>query len=115
MDRSAWEFAIPDYKGGVSWTLILEESTPILSIDKHISLPEMVYIKSLTDRQKLAALHKRAKIRGIQLSDEAGKYLLHQYSRNTNTLFSILEKLDQASLAAQHKLTIPFIKKVFSR
>ena len=44
MDRSKWEFAVPDYKGGVSWTGDIYRSLPVLAIDRHISLPEMVYL-----------------------------------------------------------------------
>ena len=46
MDRAAWEFAIPS-DGEPEWVKDLAASEPILSIDRHISLPEMVYIKSL--------------------------------------------------------------------
>ncbi len=47
MEREEWEFAVPGSDGSISWTRELEQSSPILSIDKHISAPEMVYIKSL--------------------------------------------------------------------
>lgn len=47
LNREAWEFAIPSIEGDVVWTTVLEDSKPILEIDRHISLPEMVYIKSL--------------------------------------------------------------------
>ena len=44
MDRSQWEFAAPGCKGGVSWTCDLYRSLPVLAIDRHISMPEMVYM-----------------------------------------------------------------------
>ncbi len=69
-------------------------------------------VQSLSDQQKLTALRIRAKNRGLQLSEEVGEFLLNRYARDTNSLFAILEKLDQASLAAQRKLTIPFIKSI---
>jgi len=47
MDRAKWEFAIPDDDKGVQWTKDLEGSKPILSIDGHMSLAEMVYIRSI--------------------------------------------------------------------
>jgi len=47
MDRGKWEFAIPEGEYNVKWTSVLEESVPILEIDKHISTPEMVYVRSL--------------------------------------------------------------------
>jgi hypothetical protein len=44
LDRSKWEFAIPDDQGGVTWTDELCMSVPVLSIERHISMPEMVYL-----------------------------------------------------------------------
>ncbi len=69
-------------------------------------------LKPLNDTQKLATLQLRAERRGLQLSDDVGKFLLHRYPRDMQALFLLLEKLDQASLAAQRKLTIPFVKTV---
>ena len=45
--REAWEFAIPLEDGGVEWTTELYRSEPVLAIERHISLPEMVYIPSI--------------------------------------------------------------------
>ncbi len=69
-------------------------------------------VQPLSDDQKLAALRLRAKARGLYLSHEAGRFLLNRYARDTTSLFAVLEKLDQASLSAQRRLTIPFIKSV---
>lgn len=43
-DPTKWEFAILDDTGNVSWTDTLHQSTPILTIDRHISTPEMIYL-----------------------------------------------------------------------
>jgi len=69
-------------------------------------------IHPLTDDQKLCALQLRARCRGLELSDEVGKFLLNRCPREMNHLFSLLEKLDQASLTAKRRLTIHFIKQV---
>lgn len=69
-------------------------------------------IQPLSDNQKLTALRLRAKARGLHLSHDAGKFLLNRYARDTTSLFAVLEKLDQGSLSAQRRLTIPFIKSV---
>ncbi len=66
----------------------------------------------LSDEEKLAALAMRAKLRGLVLSDEVGQFLLRRCPRNMTQLFSILDRLDKASLQAQRKLTIPFVKSV---
>jgi DnaA family protein len=60
------------------------------------------------------ALRLRAAGRGLELSEEAALYLVHRLPRDTHSLFDVLERLDDASLAAQRRLTIPFLKKVIS-
>lgn len=69
-------------------------------------------IHPLNDREKIQALQWRARLRGLSLSIDVANYLIHHYSRNMRDLFSALEKLDQASLAAKRKLTIPFVKTI---
>ena len=43
-DRERWEFAIPDGQGGTAWTEDLYRSVPVLTIERHLSMPEMVYL-----------------------------------------------------------------------
>lgn len=67
-------------------------------------------LQALNDEEKLAALQWRAKHRGLNLSEEVGRYILTRGPRDMSGVFSLLDTLDQASLAQQRKLTIPFIK-----
>jgi DnaA-homolog protein len=67
-------------------------------------------VNTLEDDDKLILLQERASQKGIELSQEAAQYLLNRSQRNTGVLLQILDKLDQSSLAASRKLTIPFIK-----
>lgn len=69
-------------------------------------------IQSLADVDKLVVLQTRASRRGIELSDEVGNYLLSRFPRDLPYLCRQLDTLDRASLAAQRRLTIPFIKQV---
>lgn len=87
----------------------------------HLVLPDLVsrlswgivyQLHALSDAEKLAALMMRAARRGILLSEEVGKYILTHCPRYMATLFAALDALDKASLAAQRRLTIPFVKKV---
>ncbi|MDZ7853086.1 MAG: DnaA regulatory inactivator Hda [Halomonas sp.] len=68
------------------------------------------HLAGLDDTGRLKALQLRARGRGMQLPDEVARYILHRGPRRLNALFDTLEVLDQASLSAQRKLTIPFIK-----
>lgn len=70
-------------------------------------------IKPLNDDDKLHLLQGRAQRRGIELSDEVGLYMLRRFPRDIRFLCGVLDTLDRASLAAQRRVTIPFIKAVF--
>lgn len=67
-------------------------------------------VNTLEDDDKLILLQERASQKGIELSQEAAQYVLNRSQRNTGALLQILDNLDQSSLAASRKLTIPFIK-----
>ena len=67
-------------------------------------------LHALSDEDKLRALQLRASRRGLQMSDEVGRFILTRGERSMSALFELLERLDQASLQAQRKLTIPFLK-----
>jgi len=55
-------------------------------------------------------LRQRAARRGLELDDSALDYLLRRVGRDLATLTALLDRLDRASLAAQRRLTIPFLK-----
>lgn len=71
-------------------------------------------LQPLDDGQKIAALRLRAQHRGLEMSVEVGRYLLKHLPRDTHSLFDCLERLDQASLEAQRRLTIPFVREHLS-
>lgn len=68
------------------------------------------HLHPLDDNDRLNALKLRANGRGMQLPDDVGRYILHRGPRELMDLCRALETLDQASLSAQRKLTIPFVK-----
>ena len=67
-------------------------------------------VQALNDSDKVIALSKRAEQKGFNLSDEVSHFLLKNCPRDMKSLFAILEELDDASLQAQRRITIPFIK-----
>ncbi|WP_066963186.1 DnaA regulatory inactivator Hda [Microbulbifer sp. Q7] len=68
----------------------------------------------LSDADKLAALRQRSRLRGFDLPEDVAQYILHRAPRDTRALFACLEQLDRASLQAQRKITIPFVKQVLN-
>ena len=69
------------------------------------------HIEELPDGDKLAALQLRAQRRGFFLPDDVGMYLMQRSPRDMHSLFTLLDKLDHASLAEHRKLTIPFVRR----
>ncbi len=67
-------------------------------------------VRPLDDEGKRLALQARARARGLELSEEVAQFIMHRAPRNMQELFSVLQRLDQVSLAEQRRLTIPFIK-----
>lgn len=66
----------------------------------------------LDDEQSLQAMRLRARQYGFELPEETALYLLRRLPRDLPALMALLERLDIASLAAQRKLTVPFVKSV---
>lgn len=67
-------------------------------------------LRELDDEGRIEALRLRAAQRGLQLPYETSEYLLKRLPRDLRSLFDVLDQLDEASLAAQRRLTIPFIR-----
>lgn len=83
---------LPDLKSRLSWGLVFQ-------------------LKELSEIEKSQAMQVRAKRRGFELPENVSQYLLKRYSRDMNSLFDLLNELDKASLTAQRRLTVPFVKK----
>jgi DnaA family protein len=69
-------------------------------------------LQALDEQEQLAALQLRAQLRGFELPEETGQFLLRRLPRNMTALCSFLDELDAASLVAQRRLTVPFVKAV---
>lgn len=95
-----------------------------LAGDLGLSLPQLASrlawglifpLQPLAETELLTALHQRAQRRGVSLPEETGRYLLRHYGTDRRALFAALDALDKASLAAQRKLTVPFVRGVLRK
>ena len=75
----------------------------------------VLWLRPLDDEQQLLALQARAAQLGLELPTETAQYLLRRLPRNMTTLCDELEKLDEASLATQRRLTVPFVRQMLER
>jgi len=74
----------------------------------------VLQLRVLDDHDKAEALRLQARQRGMDMPEGVAAYLLHRSPRDMAALFTLLEILDRASLAAQRKLTVPFVKEILS-
>lgn len=72
-------------------------------------------LRPLDDAGKLAALQRRARRRGLELPAATARFILGRSDRHPEALFRLLDELDEASLAAQRRLTIPFVRELIGR
>ena len=68
------------------------------------------HVRELDETGRAQALKLRAAQRGITLPAETLEYLMKRVPRDLPSLLHLLDELDEASLAAQRRLTIPFIR-----
>ena len=69
-------------------------------------------LRPLDEGEQYAALELRARLRGLELPQETWEWLRRRFPRDLRTLFETLDTLDEAALAAQRRLTVPFIREV---
>jgi len=90
--------------------------------DLVLSLPDLhsrlssgivYHFGAYTDREKGDILRFRASRLGLDMSDEVAHFILSRGGRDLAHLMTCLQQLDKASLRAQRKITIPFVKTVF--
>lgn len=70
------------------------------------------HLQALDDEDLGAALRLRAAALGMELPEEVVTWLLRRCARNAVALFALLDRLDRASLSAQRRLTIPFVREL---
>ncbi len=68
-------------------------------------------VYELNEAEKIEALKIRTSFAGMPLQDEVLNYICLRSDRSMHKLFSVLEKLNQLSLAEKRKVTIPLVKK----
>ncbi len=86
---------LPDLKTRMNWGLTLK-------------------LNPLSDEERLNALIYKANILGFKIPINVGKFLMTHYASDLPSIWKLLNKIEQATLAAQRKLTIPFLKQILA-
>lgn len=74
-----------------------------------------IVLLPLDDEGRREVLRDRAQRRGLILEEAAIDWLLTRTDRDLGALVGLLDKLDRASLAAQRRVTVPFLRQVLGR
>jgi DnaA family protein len=84
-----------------------------------IGLPDLVsrlsactqaILKPLDEAARRDLLRDRALARGIELEEGVIEWLFARARRDLGSLFDALDRIDHASLAAQRRVTVPFVR-----
>lgn len=84
-----------------------------------IALPDLVsrlsscaqvQLKPLDDAARRDWLRARAQVRGLILDDTVLDWLFAHHARDLSSLADLLERMDRAALAAQRRVTVPFLR-----
>jgi len=120
--RAEWERAIfgvlreLEDRGG---RLLLSAQSPpallnwtLADLGSRCAAGAVFQLRALDEDQQRAALQLRARLRGLELPEETWQWLRRRFPRDMRTLYLLLDTLDEAALAAQRRLTVPFIREV---
>lgn len=69
-----------------------------------------ITLEPLDDNGRREVLRQRAQRRGLVLEEAALEWLLRRVDRDLAGLTGLLDRLDRASLAAQRRITVPFLR-----
>lgn len=84
----------------------------LLDLRSRLSWGLVLQLHELNDQDKINTLQLHAHKRGFMLPSSVGQFLLNRCARNMHDLHHLLNQLDEASLIAQRKITIPFVKNI---
>ncbi len=120
--RPEWEaalFSLVERLRGAGGMLVVAASAPPDRLG--LRLPDLVSrlawgtayaMQPLDDAQKLEAVRLRAHHRGFEMPEDVARYILSRYPRDLRSLFDLLDRIDQTSLAQQRRVTIPFLRRM---
>lgn len=69
-------------------------------------------LKPLDEAEQQAALKLHARCRGLEVPEETSRWLQRHFPRDMVKLQQLLDQLDEETLIAQRRLTVPFIREV---
>jgi DnaA-homolog protein len=120
--QSAWELGIfgllRELQESGGQLLLSAQAPPALlswalpDLGSRCAAGAVFQLRTLEEDEQRAALQLRARLRGLELPEETWQWLRKRFPRDMGSLYRLLDTLDEAALAAQRRLTVPFIREV---
>lgn len=119
-----WEIALfhlfNRMKDGGKLLVISANNAPKLSsfklkdLESRMNAGLIYQMQALSDEEKLNLIRMRAEQRGFGLDEDALRFIFSRSGRSIEELMKVLDDLDSASLQSKRRVTIPFLKELFS-
>lgn len=90
-----------------------ELALALADLKSRLSSGLVYHFKPYSEPEKLEILCFRAARLGLDISEEVAQFIMHRGGRQLEQLMTYLQQLDAASLRAQRRITIPFVKETF--
>lgn len=107
--------AIEERRGGI----VVAASAPptsqpwaLADIGSRFGAAEVFQLRALDDAGQAEALQRRAASRGLDLPEETLRWLLRRFPRDMTQLGALLDRIDEASLREQRRVTVPFVRSI---
>ena len=123
-DREAEHALFDVYNGARADGLAMLFAAENVPTQLGLSLPDLrsrlgacqqAVLKPLDDQERRLVLKTQAASRGIELDDNVLDWLFARYVRDLGALLDLLDRLDQASLAARRRVTVPFLRELLKQ
>lgn len=84
----------------------------LADIGSRFGAGEVFQLRALDEAGQAEALQRRAASRGLDLPEETLRWLLRRFPRDMTQLGQLLDRIDEASLREQRRVTIPFVRTI---
>lgn len=108
--------AMTDARANIVYALLKPVQERVFSLPdlkSRMAQCEQVVLRGLDDAGRARMLHEAAGARGIDIDAAAVQWMLRRFDRDAGALMTAIDVIDQASLAAHRRVTIPFLRDIF--
>jgi len=87
---------------------------PLTDLKTRLNWGLTLKLDRLSDANLMVALSHKAHRMGFDISPQAATFILSRYTRELTDFWALLNILDHATLSAQRKVTVPFLKETLN-